>query len=158
MLVAGQSAENAPQLIMMPPKNLKKLLSPVDNQPGRRHILLPDEEIVLVSRIPYTLQRGFGMDIDQVQESIGEIANDLQENYANILPSLVTLCRFRPQHRDINYRVSQSKELAKIVAENSEYAKTLNVALESVHVEYTDIFEDAGCIYNMYETSIYRKD
>jgi len=135
-------------------ETLQKLLSPVDNQRGRPHILSPSEEKMLVSRLLYAAKRGFGLDVEQLREAMADIANDGRRGYANNLPTMATVRRFRAQNREVTYRMPQEKELAKVVAENPEHAKTLKVALESVESEYPGIFEDPNCIWNMDETSI----
>jgi len=82
-------------------EELQKLLSPVEYQPGRPHVLTPAEEQMLVSRLLYASKRGFGLDVDQLREAMASIASDGRKNYSNTLPSMATVRRFRAQHRDI---------------------------------------------------------
>jgi len=135
-------------------KALHKLLNPADYQPGRPRVLSKSEERMLVSRIIYAAKRGFGIDINQIREAMGEMANDGRVNFANTLPSMETVRRFRAQHREITYRTSQQKELAKLLAENPQHAASLKVALESVRADFPDIYDDPNRIWNMDETSI----
>jgi len=135
-------------------ESLHRLLSPGEFQPGRPRVLSKSEERMLVSRLLYASKRGFGLDVDQVRGAMSEIANDGRRGYQNVLPSMATVRTFRAKHRELTLRTSQHKELAKVLAENPEHAKTLKAALEDVQSEFPTIFDNPDGVWNMDETAI----
>ena len=69
-------------------------------------------------------------------------------------PSQETIRHWRAVNRDFTYRRSESKDVAKLAAENHSHVSSFSDALKNVAYANPGIFQDPRRLWNLDETSV----
>lgn len=124
-------------------------------KPGRPSVLTPDEERVIVQRLMYCARRGAALGYDALSYMMAKIAADGRRNgFANGIPSQDTLRAFRARHRELTFRSQESKEKAKLNAENFNHVDRFFRILDDIGERCPGILSNPNRIWNMDETAI----
>lgn len=124
------------------------------NQRGVSTVLTSQEELMTCERIKVAATRGFAIDVTGLRAVMGRIAADGRKGWKNGIPSYDTIRSFRARHRDITCRKAESKEHAKLKAENYAHVETFFDALQQVQNLHPGILINPNVIWNMDETAV----
>ena len=133
---------------------VSKILCPNDNRPGRRPHLRPVQQTMIVKRLLFAARRGFAADNEDLKQMMAKMAELNGCPYKNGLPTNDTVRVFRAKHKDIAYRDSESKDRAKLNAENYEHVEKLFEIIETVHEIFPYTKDLGNLVWNMDETAI----
>lgn len=136
-------------------EQLSSLLDPMSNRAGRKRILSDDEEEMICERLKFAASRGFAVEDDDVKQLMVQISLDGQKDiFGDSLPSDDLIRSFRTRHRDITYRSSEDKDLARIRGENYEHVKTYANLLSQINQDFPGMLHDPDRVWNTDETAV----
>ena len=93
-----------------------------------------------VGRLLFAANRGFAADIEHLRVIMALIANLNRRPYAKGLPSTVVVHTFRLKHLDLTFRDAESKDCAKLHAENFEHIDRLFSILQEICMRNMTIY------------------
>ena len=121
-------------------QELKTLLNTEDNYAGRKPVLSPHEEPLVVSRALHAARHGFAVENDVMSTVHAKMSADRCARYANGLPSSDAIRSFRARNRSLAYRVAENVSSARLAAENQSHIMTLENALKRVEENHPGMF------------------
>ena len=135
-------------------EKLKKLLDAKNNHRGRKPVLSPYEERMIVDKAVFASRHGFAVDNNVMMTLQAQIASDGRKTYTKKLPSPDAIRRFRARNRDLKFRVAENVSAARLDAENEAHVDCLRTTLIQVAKKHPGIFEDPRRIWNWDETAV----
>ena len=109
---------------------------------------------MIVKRLLFAARRGFAVDNEDLRQMMARMATINGSPYMNGLPCNETIRTFRSKHQDIAFRDFESKDRAKLNAENFEHVDRLFEIID-VHKCFPYKKDIRNLVWNMDETGIY---
>lgn len=122
--------------------------------PGRRTVLSSTEQKMIVDRLLFGASRGFAMGVDDVRDMMSRIAADGRVGWKNGVPSPDAVRAFRARYRELTFRNAESKEIAKLNAENYEHVQHFFGILTDLDRKHKGLLANPNRIVNMDETAV----
>lgn len=125
-----------------------------DTRAGKRRVLTNEEEAMIVQKIKSAALRGAAIGYEGLKYMMTRIASDGREGFPHNTPSNDTIRAFRARHREITYRATENKEVAKLNAERKSHVQPFFDIIADIGGRNEGLLTDGSRIWNLDETSV----